>query len=239
MLEAVFEFPTTTVGEIMTPRTDVIGIEASADLDNVREMIQKHGHSRIPVYEENLDNIQGILYAKDLLRYVGTDLPFEMGEVLRHALMVPESKPLAALLADFKANKVHIAIVLDEYGGTAGLVTIEDIVEEVVGEIQDEYEPQDEKPEFRKLEDGSYEVEARMRVDDVNDELGLDWPEDEDYDTVGGFVFSTIGHVPEQGESFDFQDCRVTVIDVERTRVNQVRIEKIERSGVGEESRAG
>ena len=146
MLEAVVEFPTTTVSQIMSPRTDVQGIDIRSTLEEVRAAILSDGHSRIPVYQESLDHIVGILYTKDLIQFIGNDRPFELRKVLRDAMMVPESKPVRELLAEFKAKKVHIAIVLDEYGGTAGLVTIEDIIEEIVGEIQDEYEPAEESP---------------------------------------------------------------------------------------------
>jgi len=228
MLEAVFEFPLTTVGGIMTPRTDIVGIEISMPLDEIKAVILDKGHSRIPVYEENIDNILGILYAKDLLRYVGVDEPFELRRVLRDALLVPESKPLGELLSEFKQNKVHLAMVLDEYGGTAGLVTIEDIVEEIVGEIQDEYETVEAAPSINLIDDRVAEVEARAHMDDVNDELDLDLPEDEDYETIGGFVFSKIGHIPEAGESFDYGPVRLTVIEAERTRVVRVRIERLD-----------
>ena len=225
MLEAVVEFPTTTAGQIMTPRTDVRGIEINATLDEIRAAIHHDGHSRIPIYEKSLDHIVGILYAKDLIAFLGNNKPFEFRKTLRHALMVPESKPVDDLLAEFKARKVHIAIVLDEYGGTAGLVTIEDIIEEIVGEIHDEYEPSEETPHIRRLNDRAVEVDARVYIDDLNDELDLDLPEDKDYDTVGGFVFATLGHIPAQGERFQHENAWFTVTAAERTKVTRVRID--------------
>lgn len=233
MIEAVFDFSSTTAGEIMTPRTEVRGLELGAKLEQVRTFILTEGHSRIPVYSDTIDDIVGILYAKDLLQYLATDKAFDLKTVLREALMVPETKSVRDLLAEFRARKVHIAIVLDEYGGTAGLVTIEDILEELVGEIEDEYEPGEEKPAIRALDESTWEVDARVYIDDLNDELGIDLPEDEDYDTVGGYVFSSLGHVPEVGESFDADEMRFTVTHAERTRVISVKVERLARETSG------
>ena len=231
MIEAVVEFPSTTVGQIMTPRTDVHGIEVNLNLEQVRSVVLDYGHSRIPIYEQSLDHIVGILYAKDLIAFIGDDRPFELRKILRNAMMVPESKPVREMLAEFKAKKVHMAVVLDEYGGTAGLVTIEDIVEEIVGEIHDEYEPGEEAPHIRRLDDKTVEVDARVYIDDLNDELDLELPEDKDYDTVGGFVFSTLGHIPEAGERFEFDHVEFTVTAAERTKVTRVKLDLSEING--------
>jgi CBS domain containing-hemolysin-like protein len=232
MIEAVFEFPTRTAGEIMTPRTDVAGLEVEATLEQIKAAILDEGHSRIPVYEESLDHIVGVLYAKDLIRYLGQPpeaasdgRKFDLRKLLREPYMVPESKSVRELLAEFKQRKVHMAIVLDEYGGTAGLVTIEDILEELVGEIRDEYEPGEAEPAMRAVGQGVYEVDARVDVDELHDELSLPLPEDRDYDTVGGFVFSRLGHIPVVGEQFEHEGFRFTVLAAERTRVRKVRIE--------------
>jgi len=235
MLEAVFEFKATTAGEIMTPRTDVVGIEKHSTLEQIRDIILSEGYSRYPVFDDTLDNIVGVLYAKDLLRYVKSDGgeagdAFEMSKVVRQALLVPESKPLDQLLAEFKYEKVHIAVLLDEYGGTAGIVTIEDIVEEIVGEIADEYDEQQVEAEIRRINETTAEVDARVYVDDLNDELDLELPEDGDYDTVGGFVFSSLGHIPSAGEIVEYGNVRVTVMDVERTKINKLRVQIIEES---------
>jgi CBS domain containing-hemolysin-like protein len=213
----------------MTPRTDIHGIEFNAALEDVIATIQEYGHSRIPVYEDNTDNIVGILYTKDLIPYVGRSdtSDFDLSQTLREAYMVPESKSVRDLLAEFKARKVHIAIILDEYGGTAGLVTIEDILEEIVGEIQDEYEPQDEQPHLTWLDASSAEVDARMDIDDFNDQMDAAIPEDADYDTLGGFVFAELGHIPEQGEAFEWDGLRFTVTEAERTKICKIRIEKL------------
>ena len=229
MIEAIVEFPTTMVGEIMTPRTDVKGITPDISLAEVKRFVEEAGHSRVPVYEGDLDHILGIMYAKDLLRLVGSngEVPFDLRPILRDAQFVPETKTIRDLLKDFQVTKVHIAIVLDEYGGTAGLVTIEDILEELVGEIYDEYEPHatQQEPQVRRTDERTVEADGRAHIDDLNDELESDLPEDEDYDTVGGFVFATLGHIPEIGEAFEYENVRVTVLDAERTRVNRVRVE--------------
>jgi CBS domain containing-hemolysin-like protein len=230
MIEAVFDFPTTTAEEIMTPRTEIDGIEVAATLEQIKAHVAEHGHSRIPVYEDNLDHIAGILYAKDLIPFIDTPdvKSFALRDVMREAMMVPESKSVHELLAEFRANQVHIAILLDEYGGTAGLVTIEDIIEELVGEIQDEYEPPEEDTELVAVDEQTFDVDARMHVDDFNDQLDVELPEDEDYDTLGGFVVATLGHIPEVGEFVEFESLRLTVTEAERTRVSRLKVERIE-----------
>ena len=229
MIEAVFDLTDTTAGQIMTPRIEMTCVEAGARLDQLKATIMREGHSRIPVFEKNVDHIVGILYAKDLLQLVGDDRngQFDLRRTLREALMVPESKSVKQLLTEFKSRKVHIAIVIDEYGGTAGLVTIEDILEELVGEIQDEYEPATEDPAIRRIDETTFDIDARVHVDDLNDDLKTRVPEDEDYETVGGFVFSTLGHIPNVGERFHFENARFTVTHAERTRVNRVRVEVV------------
>ena len=224
MLEAVFDLSSTDAEQVMTPRTDVQGIEVNATLQEVKDAVIEHGHSRIPVYNQTIDDIVGILYAKDLIKYLGTDAKFELRSVLRDAMMVPESKNVGELLAEFKARKVHIALVLDEYGGTAGLVTIEDIIEELVGEIQDEYEATEETPSIQRVDEKTLQVDARVEIDDLNDELQIGMPEDEDYDTVGGFVFATIGHIPKVGEHFEYEGFRFTVTEAQRTHVVRVEV---------------
>lgn len=226
MIEAVFDLPSTTAGEIMTPRTEVSGIPIKASLEEIKANILTHGHSRIPIYDQNIDHIVGMLYSKDLITYLGNEKPFDLRTVLREVLMVPESKPVAELLAEFRARKVHIAVVLDEYGGTAGLVSIEDILEELVGEIQDEHEADEDSPSITKTNEYTFEADARVYMDDLNDQLALELPEDEDYDTLGGFVFSTLGHIPVAGESFEFHGLKFTVTDALKTKVNKVLIQK-------------
>lgn len=227
MVEEIIELGDRTANEIMTPRTDIEGIEVDAELMAVRKAVLDFGHSRIPVYEESLDNIVGILYVRDLVRFVGNDEDFHLRQLLREPFLVPESKSALDLLAEFKQMKVHMAIVLDEYGGTAGLVTIEDILEEIVGEIQDEYEEGEVEPTINTLEEGVFQIDARVEIPTLEDELGIELPEDRDYDTVGGLVFASLGRIPEVGDAFEVQGHRVTVTAAERTRVTKVKIEKV------------
>jgi putative hemolysin len=229
MIENVLELRESTAGEIMTPRTDLVAVDVSADLPTVLDTIQKVGHSRIPVYEENIDNIVGLVYAKDLLGEIGRSAgEFDLRRRMREAYFVPETKPLRALLHEFQNQKLHIAIVLDEYGGTAGIVTLEDILEELVGPIADEYEKT--PPEsVRKIDENTIEVDARTYVDDLNDAYALDLPEDEDYDTVGGFVFSRLGYIPKAGEHFDYDNLEFTIASAEPRRVKRIKIRKVVR----------
>ena len=203
MLEAILEISDTDAGEVMTPRTDVHGLSLDSTLQQIKDFILEHGHSRIPVYDDNLDNIQGILYAKDLIQFVGDGKDFNLASVLREPFMIPETKSVQDLLAEFKEQKIHLAIVVDEYGGTAGIVTVEDIVEEIVGEIQDEYELQEEPEQIRRIDEDTADIDARTHIDDINDEFGIELPEDEDYDTLGGFVFAELGHIPTIAEQFE------------------------------------
>jgi len=227
MIENVLDLSDTSADEIMTPRTDIVAVEVNSDLQTVLETINTAGHTRVPVYKENIDNIIGLVYAKDLLSEIGkTKVDFKLRDKLRNAYFVPETKPLRALLHEFQNQKLHIAIVLDEYGGTAGIVTLEDILEELVGEITDEYEKQ--APEhIRKIDQNTIEVEARTYIDDLNDEFELNLPEDEDYDTIGGFVFSHLGCIPKAGTSFDYENLKFTISSAEPRKIKHIKIQKI------------
>ena len=222
MIESVIELTDTDVEEIMTPRTDIVAIPKDIDLDGVLQTIRERGHSRIPVYDGTIDSILGVLYAKDLLSRT-PDEDFQVTSMMRKALFVPESKPVREMLREFQARKVHIAIVLDEYGGTAGMVTIEDILEELVGEIEDEYE-ETAPAELKRIDDHTVEVDARMRIDDLNDQLDIQLPEDENYETIGGFVFSTLGKVPEIGDHCEHNQIGIQVIAAEPRRILRVRL---------------
>ena len=229
MIENVLELREITAGEIMTPRTDLVAVDVSVDLPTVLETVRHAGHSRVPVYEENIDNIVGLIYAKDLLAEIGKDAAeFNLRNRMREVYFVPETKPLRALLHEFQNQKLHIAVVLDEYGGTAGIVTLEDILEELVGPIADEYE-KTPPAAMRKIDENTIEVDARTYVDDLNDAYALDLPEDEDYDTVGGFVFSRLGYIPKAGEHFDYENLEFTIASAEPRRVKRIKIQKVVR----------
>jgi len=228
MIENVLELSSSTADEIMTPRTDIVAVEVSSDLQKVVETITSAGHTRVPVYEENIDNIIGLVYAKDLLAEIGKTVgQFKLRDKMRDAYFVPESKPLRALLHEFQNQKLHIAVVLDEYGGTAGVVTLEDILEELVGEITDEYEETPPEP-IKKIDQNTIEADARTYIDDINDQLELNLPEDEDYETIGGFVFSRLGYIPKTGENFDYENLKFTIASAEARRIKRIRIQKAE-----------
>ena len=235
MIEAVVDFKSTTVDQIMTPRTEVEAFELTDNLGKVTDFIRECHHSRIPVYEGSLDKIVGIFYVKDLLHWLagegvkGGGRAFDLRALVRPAVFVPEVKTVRELLGEMLGKRVHIAIVADEYGGTSGIVTIEDIVEEIFGDIQDEYEePIEDQPVSVDTEARAAEVDARERIDDVNDHIeafGIELPESEDYDTVGGFVVTALGRIPSAGEQVSLESLRVTVLEAEPTRVLRVRIE--------------
>ncbi len=225
MIESVMELGEQRVVEIMTPRTEIVAVPADVELSSIFELIRIQGHSRIPVYDGTIDTILGILYAKDLLgRAVGG--PFDPRDIMRKAVFIPESKLVGDLLRDFQREKVHMAVVLDEYGGTAGLVTIEDILEELVGEIGDEYEPA-EPAELKRIDEHTYEVDARMRIDDLNDQLHLGLPDNRDYETIGGFVFSTLGKIPKAGEFCEHDNVGIQVLTAEPRRITRLLLKLV------------
>lgn len=225
MFEALVDFPTMDVDAIMTPRIDVIGIEIDQDLEAIKGVVQESGHSRYPVYDGDLDHIEGILYVKDLLKFVGTAPgTFNLRSMLREIMLVPESRKIRDVLTDFQRDKVHMALVLDEYGGTSGIVTIEDIVEEVFGEIVDEHDPETEvEPVVVFNDDGTVEADARVRIDEFNDEVGVELPEDGDYDTIGGWVFASLGRIPDEGEELELEGMIVQVVNAAKTHIEKLR----------------
>ncbi len=220
MIESVIELGDQRVDEIMTPRTDIVALPVQADLDTVLTTIRSQGHSRIPVFEDTIDTILGVLYAKDMLSR-DEKAPLDLRRIMRKTLFIPESKQVRELLREFQKQKLHIAVVLDEYGGTAGLVTIEDILEEVVGDIADEYEPA-EPEAIRKIDELTYEVDARVRIDDLNERLRIEVPEHPDYETIGGYVFSTLGKIPKVGEHCERDNFSLKVIGAEPRRVTRI-----------------
>ena len=225
MIAGIFEFGETTVREIMVPRLDIVAVEVNAPLSEALNLIIANGHSRIPVYEDSIDHLLGVLYAKDLLlclRDGSQDTPVR--QLLRRAYFVPQSKKLDELFGEMQAQRIHMALAVDEYGGTAGLVTIEDLLEEIVGEIQDEYDS--EEPQLKKLAPDIFIFNARYDIDEVSRLIDLDLSiTHESIDTLGGFIYSQLGRVPEQGESIQFGEWRFTVLSVDSRRIEQVRVE--------------
>jgi putative hemolysin len=226
IIKSAVTFADTTVGDAMTARADIIDLSLSSTLDRVKVALEESGHSRLPVYDGTLDKIVGILYARDVLRYLvwQPNAPFDVKSVMRPPHFVPETKVLRDLLQDFRELKVHIAVVLDEYGGTAGLVTIGDLLEQLVGEISNEHEAR--PPDLlKRLDDHTAEVDARIYLDQLNRMMKLDLPEHAGYDTLGGFISTTLGKIPQRGTSFDYGSAKYTVLDAAPQKVNRVKIE--------------
>ena len=227
MIDNVLRLEETTARDIMVPRVDIIAVNENASPPEIVDAITANGHSRLPVYRESIDQIVGILYAKDLLPFViGTTRALPITKLLRPAYVVPESKRLDDLLAELRRNRVHIAVVADEYGGTAGLVTIEDILEEIVGEIQDEYD--EEMTLLEQISDDEIIVDGRLPIEDVEEALGLRLTDDDDaYGTVGGFVHWHLDRLPQPGDRFDAQGLRAEVLDMEGHRLRRLRLTRL------------
>ena len=229
LMDSIIDFSDKIVREVMVPRIDIVCVEISADLSKVIEELKKAGHSRIPVYEERIDNIRGVLYAKDILVLLSEDSSsFELMSILRKPYFIPEYKRIDELLREFQANRIHMAIVVDEYGGTAGLVTIEDIMEEVFGEILDEYDK--EALLVKKLDDNSYLLDARIPIDDLNELLDTAF-EDDGYESLGGMIYSLMGKIPRQHDAAELSGYKFTVEQVRAQRILYVRVEPLEDRG--------
>jgi len=222
LIHSIFEFGDTIVREVMVPRPDIVAIEVGKTLRDVQDVVLRWGFSRVPVYRENLDDIVGFAYAKDVLKALyqdKQDTPLE--RITRPAHFVPEVKKVAELLREMQQKKFHIAMVADEHGSVSGLVTLEDLLEELVGEIADEYDV--EEPQVQKVEDGTYLVDGRMPIDEINDLLGKDLPED-GWDTVGGLIMGLLGAIPLEGEEVRFDDLMFKAERVQGRRIAKVLI---------------
>jgi putative hemolysin len=226
LLQSIVDFGNTLVREVMTPRPDMVAIRADATYDELRALFREQEYSRIPVYKENLDNIVGFVFIKDLLRLDAPEsgqarLQPDLARFIRPATFVPETKRVAEMLKEFQRKQVQIAIVVDEYGGTAGLVTIEDLLEEIVGEIRDEYDVETE-PVVDEGQ-GTFVFSAKVNIDEVRDRLGVEI-EPEGFETVGGYVLTRVGRVPAVGETFEIDGLQVEVLEAERRRIHKVRM---------------
>ncbi len=222
MLQSILELDDTIVREIMVPRTSMVCCDCSAPLAEVLTAINESGHSRIPLYDTSRDNIIGLVYAKDLLRFWGTPLEqLKLEQVLRPPYLVPESKNVSDLLQEFRQRRVHIAVVIDEYGGTSGLVTIEDLIEEIVGDIQDEYDLVEDW--LVEEEGGAVLVDGRLNVEEFEEHFAIEI-EREKFDTVGGYVVEMLGRVPARGERLEFDGLKLLIVDADLRAVRQVRV---------------
>ncbi|HEX6511500.1 MAG TPA: hemolysin family protein, partial [Chloroflexota bacterium] len=224
MIHSIFEFGETTAREIMVPRVDMKAVEVDEPITDVVDLMLQVGHSRIPVYEENIDNIVGTVFDRDLFKYLRereSDVPLK--DALRPAYFVPESKKVDELLKEMQKNRVQMAIVVDEYGGTAGLVTVEDILEEIVGEIQDEFDVEEDP--IQEVSDNEAVFNALVNMDVVNRWLDMDLDAD-DVDTLGGYVYSHLGKMPVSGDEFEVENVSFCVVSTVGRRIKKVRVVK-------------
>lgn len=221
MIKGVFTLGETTVKEVMVPRIDVAFVSVDMDPKEAMEKVAESGHSRLPVYRDTIDNVVGMLYAKDLLSYFGSGADLDMERLVRKPFFVPDSKRLDSLLREMRRRRVHIAVAVDEYGGVSGIVCLEDILEEIVGEIQDEFD--NEREDILEIGEKVYLCDARVDIEDVNEEIGLDLPDD-DFDTLGGFVFDLFGKIPVKYEKVIYLDMDFIIQDMEGHKIKTVKI---------------
>lgn len=221
MIKGVVELSETTVKEVMVPRIDVVFLSKDIVPAEMFEMIINCGHSRFPVYDDTIDNVIGILYAKDLLKYLPDRKHIEIEAILRKPYFIPESKRLDTLLREFKRRHVHIAVSVDEYGGVSGIICLEDIIEEIVGDIQDEFD--NEVEDILQIDDKSYLCDGRVDIEDLNKELRLNIP-DENFDTLGGFVFDLFGKIPVKYEKVSSHDVDFIIQDMDGHKIKTVKI---------------
>lgn len=234
MINNIFDIADIDVKEIMVPRTEVTAVSENATTEEIKEIVRTSEFSRIPVYRNSLDNIIGILYVKDLIRLKGTDYSRDdLLKLIRKPLFVPETKKIDLMLKEFQKSKLHIAVVVDEYGGTAGIITMEDILEEIVGDILDEYDIASE--EIKKVDDNKYLINGRMTVADFCDYFDIDdFAEDDDYDTIAGFVFNLAGEVPKVGDEFVWNNYKFIIKSLENRRIDTLEMEILDNLDSGE-----
>lgn len=234
MINNIFDIADIDVKEIMVPRTEVTAVSENATTEEIKEIVRTSEFSRIPVYRNSLDNIVGILYVKDLIRLKGTDYSRDdLLKLIRKPLFVPETKKIDLMLKEFQKSKLHIAVVVDEYGGTAGIITMEDILEEIVGDILDEYDIASE--EIKKVDDNKYLINGRMTVADFCDYFDIDdFAEDDDYDTIAGFVFNLAGEVPKVGDEFVWNNYKFIIKSLENRRIDTLEMEILDNLDSGE-----
>ncbi len=229
LIHGLVDFKSLVTREVMTPRVDIVSIPLESSFDEVVKVITDSGHSRIPIFDDGLDSIVGILYAKDILAFLGNkeaEKNFSLKNISRESMFIPETKLISELLKEFQEKNMHVGIVVDEYGGTAGLVSLEDILEEIVGEIQDEHD--NEEKEIIKINENKYILLGKVDIDELNELLNSNFQnEDDDYDTIGGFIFHQAGSIPEKGYNFNFNGYNFNVIEIDNNRISKVMVTKI------------
>lgn len=232
MIQNVFGLSETVAREVMVPRVDIAALDVNSSLEEVIDTINMSGHSRIPVYEETIDNIVGIIYAKDLLKFLDKKTIPPLKSIMRPPYYIPETKPVDELFREMRNQKVHMAVIIDEYGGTAGLVTVEDILEELVGEIMDEYDINEESM-VKKISPYEVIIDGKLNLEELNELLGIELPIEET-DTIAGFIYDHISHIPKAGEEFEYDGIKIRVEEVRGRRITKVRVKKLESGGESE-----
>ena len=231
MMVGVMHISELQVRDIMIPRPEMIVIDEEMEFSVMLDNVVQSGHSRFPVIGDNRDDIEGIILAKDLLQFIAlrekeNNNKFTLKDYLRPAVIIPESKRLDVLLKEFRANRNHMAIIVDEYGGVAGLVTIEDVLEQIVGEIEDEYDIDDDEDNIHQISGNTYNVKSRTEIDEFNEYFGIDLSDDE-YDTIGGILMQAFGHMPARGESIDIENLKFEIVSADTRRIKLLRVSKI------------
>lgn len=228
LIQSIVNFRSVAVHEVMTHRVDLVAASTDMNFDELLKLITENGHSRIPLYKDDLDEIVGIIYSKDLLPYLKNPerrKAFSITRIAHKPMFIPRTKLIAGLMHDFQEKKIHMAIVVDEYGGTAGIITLEDIIEEIIGEIRDESDIE-ENP-VQKIDDNTFLIDSKVSIEEVNELLNTSLEESEEYETVGGFVYSQAGHIPKEGYSFQINNHKFVVKEVQNKRIKKVAIEKL------------
>jgi putative hemolysin len=224
LIESIFEFTDTTAKEVMIPRPDVVALNIDMRREEAVKKVLDEGYSRMPVYKETIDNIVGIIYTKDLLGLLEYKNLIIIHDILRPAYFVPETKKISQLMRELQQRKMHMAVVIDEFGGTAGIITMEDILEEIVGEIHDEYD--EEVKDVESAADGTFVVNARMSIHDFNERFSIELPQSDEYDTIGGFLHKHTGRIPELNEEVRYENVVFTVVKKSQRRIRLVRVHK-------------
>jgi len=226
MIQSVLEFKKKLVKEIQTPRVDVVALSSTNTLDEAMDVIMNKKYSKIPVYKGTIDNIKGILYAKDIIPYlIGSRPEINLLKLTRDPYFIPETKPIDEVMQEFKIKKTSIAVVVDEWGGTEGILTLEDIVEEVMGELRDPFD--NEEDEIIKRKDGTYILDGSINIYDIEENIDIEFPDEREYDTLAGFILDSIGNIPQKGEEVKLSNFIFTVLNVDSNRIDKIQVKKI------------
>lgn len=226
LIKSVVEYKTTMVRELIIHRTEIEAIPGDLNFDELLESIRLAKHSRLPVYKESIDDIYGVIYAKDLLPYLNDENKrknFSLDSVVRKPLIVPETKLVNEMMKEFQEKKMHIAVVVDEFGGTAGIITLEDIIQEVVGELRDELESGE--PELKKIKENEYIIDASVSIEEFAEEFSIEIPDERDFDTVGGWLLNQLEQIPKEGDYYEYGDLKISILKTENNRILQIKTE--------------